>query len=202
MSMNWSLCAGPWGALASGAAQRAFAKQGLVSQPEQQSGTDGRRERSSATPVVSASSSPLLSAAQIRSPVHLPARPASEEGLIASSALPAAIHPGTRHAGNVVLRGGGWEKLICFVFNGANYPCNCPPKREKGVQDPWQLLSMWFCCQTPALPAADFCLHPDFLVLYTVDVEQCFSLCFSRPVPLYSLQFLLLGSPCPFLNDV
>lgn len=68
--MNWSLCAGPWGALASRAAQRAFAKQGLFSQAEQQSGTDGRRAE--LTPVASASPSPLLRAAQIRSAVHLP----------------------------------------------------------------------------------------------------------------------------------
>lgn len=36
--------------------------------------------------------------------------------------------------------GPGTTYLLCFPFNRANYPCNCPPKREKGVQDPWQLL--------------------------------------------------------------
>lgn len=62
------------------------------------------------------------------------------------------------------------------------------------------LLDSSLACRGVA--AAGFCLHPNFLVLYTVDVEQHFSLCFSRPVPLYSLQFLLLGSLRPFLNDV
>lgn len=105
--------------------------------------------------------------------------------------------------------GPGTTYLLCFPFNRANYPCNCPPKREKGVQDPWQLL---LCSHAAGLQhsslacrgvaAAGFCLRPSVLVLYTVDVEQHFSLCFSRPVPLHSSQFLLLGSPCLFLNDV
>ncbi|KAF2978924.1 hypothetical protein EK904_008534 [Melospiza melodia maxima] len=56
VSLNWSSCVDPWGASrASRAAPRAFAEQGLLSQPQQQSGTDGR---SSAAPVASAWPSP------------------------------------------------------------------------------------------------------------------------------------------------
>lgn len=158
MSMNWSLCAGPWGALASGAAQRAFAKQGLVSQPEQQSGTDGRRERSSATPVASASSSPLLSAAQIRSPVHLPARPASEEGLIASSALPAAIHPGTRHAGNVVLREGAGKNSSALFLMELIIPVIARQREKKGCRTPGSCCPCGFAARLqPCLPLTSAC---------------------------------------------
>uniref|UniRef100_A0A8C3PQ11 Uncharacterized protein n=1 Tax=Calidris pygmaea TaxID=425635 RepID=A0A8C3PQ11_9CHAR len=35
--------------------------------------------------------------------------------------------------------------LLCFLFNGANYSCNRPPKRERGVWDPWQLLLLISC---------------------------------------------------------
>lgn len=50
----------------------------------------------------------------------------------------------------------GITHLLCF--NRANYPCSCLPKREKGVQDPWQLLSVWFAARLqPCLPVASAC---------------------------------------------
>lgn len=195
---------GLWGALASGAAQGAFAKQGLASRPGRQSGTNARSRRRSGAlqrlwpwhrlppPARGSTDNRRLC---IFLPVLHP-----EEGLRASPALPAAV---TWHVGIAVLQGGwtglGIAHLLCFLFNGANYPCKHPPKREKGGVGPLAADSSLAC---PGVAAAGSCLHPDFLVLYTVDVEQHFSLCFSRPVPLYSLQFLLLGSPHPFLNDV
>lgn len=120
-------------------------------------GAAQEEERGSPMPMASPSTSCSVQDRQ-PSPTDLPSVLPTlhpEEGLRASPVLPAAVHPGWGMWGLLGL-GVGWagsNSSAFFLFNEANYPCNHPPKREKGVWDPSQLLSMWLCCRTPALPA-------------------------------------------------
>lgn len=98
---------------------------------------------------------PLLSATQIRSPMHLPSRPASEEGLSASSALPAAVHPGTRHVcgeRRAPGKGAGNNSSALFLME-LIISVIAHQREKKGCRTPGS------CCPCDLLPDSSLACH-------------------------------------------
>lgn len=151
------MCAGPWAAPASGAAQRAFAKPGLVSRPGSLTPLRGAAEDwGSPTPAAVTSPSPSCAAwiTSTHASSFLP-----QEQLISSPKLPAAVHPGMGHVGvPMLLR--GQEQLICFVFLLIELiiPVIARQREKKGCRTPG---SCYLCSHAarlqPCLPRGGRC---------------------------------------------
>lgn len=168
-------------------------------------GAAQEEERGSPMPMASPSTSCSVQDRQ-PSPTDLPSVLPTlhpEEGLRASPVLPAAVHPGWGMWGLLGWGGLGATHLLFFFLMKLIIPVITRQREKKGCGTPRS------CCPCGSAAGLQLCLlwgghcwflpaPPLFLVLYTVDVEQHFSLCFSRPVLLCSLQFLLFVPPAPF----
>lgn len=154
-------------------------------------------------------------------PAHLPSHPVQHSNwgvcpahcLQQSALLQFTLAPGMRGLCASVmeeLRRLGRTQLFFFLFMELTIPVTACQREIKECGTPALLgavgvlrdVQLRTCCR--ATPSQGWCLPAcSLLVLYTVDVEQHFSLCFSRPDPLlFFTDFALVPLPLPFKQCV